>query len=199
VWMDRMALVRPGVDRLARVSSAAELLGSDASARDLIVAQLPHTPKDRWIALPFDGAVPTAELAIVACWSGAVSFTAPLAGLFCDGWHETVPNADETTGVAFHFDAPGARPPQAIVLAVPPAADTPAWSVDTILDTVVEAHDLAKIRAVGPRQLEWLGTLLPAIYLPDSFSPDVPVVKVAGLAAKYSAANAATATILGKA
>jgi len=44
-----------------------------------------------------------------------------------------------------------------------------------------------------------LGTLLPAIYLPDSFSPDVPVVKVAGLAAKYSAANAATATILGKA
>jgi hypothetical protein len=128
-----------------------------------------------------------------------VSFTAPLAGLFCDGWHETVPNADEMTGVAFHFDAPGARPPQAIVLAVPPSADTPAWSVDAILDTVVEAHDLARIRAVGPRQLEWLGTLLPAIYLPDSFSPDVPTVKVAGLAAKYAAANAATATILGKA
>ena len=127
------------------------------------------------------------------------SITTPLAGLFCDGWHETVPNADETTGVAFHFDAPGARPPQAIVLAVPPAADAPAWSVEAILDTLVEAHDLARIRAVGPRQLEWLGTLLPAIYLPDSFSPDVPGVKVAGLAAKYWAANAATATILGKA
>ena len=71
--------------------------------------------------------------------------------------------------------------------------------MDAILDTILEAHDLARIRAVGPRQLEWVGTLLPAIYLPDSFSPDVPSVKVAGLAAKYSAANAATATILGKA
>ena len=109
-----------------------------------------------------------------------------------------MPNADETTGVAFHFDAPGARPPQAILVAVPPVAEAPTWSVDAILDTVVEAHDLARIRAVGPRQLEWLGTMLPAIYLPDSFSPDVPTVKVAGLAAKYSAANAATATILGK-
>ena len=198
-WLDRMALVRPSVDRLARVASAAEVLRSDVSAGDLVVTQRPHTPGERWVALPFGPTLPLAELAIVTCWSGAVSFTAPLAGLFIDAWHETVPNADETTGVAFHFDAPGARPPQAILVAVPPAAETPAWSVDALLDTVVEAHDLARIRAVGPRQLEWLGTMLPAIYLPDSFSPDIPTVKVSGLAAKYSAANAATAGILGKA
>jgi hypothetical protein len=198
-WLDRMALVRPSVDRLARVTSAAEVLRGDVSARDLVVTQLPHSPGERWVALPFVSTVPQAELAIVTCWSAAVSFTAPLAGLFIDGWHETVPNAEETTGVAFHFDAPGARPPQAILIAVPPTAEAPAWSVDAILDTVVEAHDLARIRAVGPRQLEWLGTMLPALYLPDSFSPDVPAVKVAGLAAKYAAANAATAMILGKA
>jgi hypothetical protein len=198
-WLDRMALVKRGVDRLARVRSAAELLRSDVTARDLVVAQLPHAAGERWVALPFGTAVPQAEVAIVACWSGAVSFSAPLAGLFCDGWHETVPSAEETTGVAFHYDAPGARPPQAILLAVPAQAEKPAWSVDAILDTVAEAHDLARIRAVGPRQIEWLGTMLPAIYLPDSFSPDVPGVKVAGLAAKYAAANAATATILGKA
>ena len=198
-WLDRMALVRPSVDRLARVTSAAEVMRGDVSTRDFLVAQLPHTAGQRWVALPFGGTEPRAELAIVTCWSGAVSFTASLAGLFIDGWHETVPNADETTGVAFHFDAPGGRPPQAILVAVPPAAETPAWSVDAILDTVAEAHDLARIRAVGPRQLEWLGTTLPALYLPDSFSPDVPTVKVAGLAAKYNAANAATAGILGKA
>jgi len=198
-WLQRMALVLPGVDRLARVLMAAELLRSDATARDLLVAQLPHASGERWIALPFGAAPPAAELGIVALGSGAVSFSAPLAGLFCDAWPETVPSAEETTGVAFHFDAPGARPPQAILLAVPAAAERPAWSVDAILDTVMEARDLARIRAVGPRQLEWLGTLLPAIYLPDSFSPDVPAVKVAGLAAKYAGANAATATILGKA
>jgi hypothetical protein len=198
-WLQRMALVRPGVDRLARVRAAAELLRSDVAARDLVLTQLPHVAGERWIALPFGAAVPAAELGIVALWSGAVSFRAPLAGLFCDGWYETVPSAEETTGVAFHFDAPGARPPQAILLAVPAEAVKPTWSVDAILETVTEACHLAQIRAVGPRQLEWLGTVLPAIYLPDSFSPDVPSVKVAGLAAKYAAANAATATILGKA
>jgi hypothetical protein len=198
-WLQRMALVRPGIDRLARVRTAAELLRSDAAVKDLVLTQLPHAPGERWIALPFGGAVPAAELGIVALWSGAVSFSAPLAGLFCDAWPETVPSTEETTGVAFHFDAPGARPPQAILLAVPPQAEQPAWSVDAILDTITEAQDLARIRAVGPRQLEWLGTMLPAIYLPDSFSPDVPTVKFAGLAAKYSAVNAATATILGKA
>jgi hypothetical protein len=198
-WLQRMALVRTGVNGLARVRSAAELLRSDIAAGDFVLTQLPHVAGERWVALPFGSAVPKAELAIVAWWSGAVTFSGPLAGLFCDGWHETVPSAEETTGVAFHFDAPGARPPQSILLAVPAAATNPAWSVDAILDTILEAHDLARIRAVGPRQLEWLGTLLPALYLPDSFSPDVPAVKVAGLAAKYAAANAATAAILGKA
>jgi hypothetical protein len=198
-WLQRMALVRPEVDRLARVRTAAELLKSDVAARDLVVTQLPHAPGETWVARPFGLAVPQAEIAVVACWSGAVSFVSPLAGLFSDAWHETVPSAEETTGVAFHYDAPGARPPQAIVIAVPPAAVNPAWSVDAILDTVVEAHDLARIRAVGPKQIEWLGTMLPALYLPDSFSPDVPAIKVAGLAAKYAGANAATATILGKA
>ena len=67
------------------------------------------------------------------------------------------PSREETTGIAFHYDAPGARPPQAVLLAVPPAATDPAWSVEALLDTVIEAHDLARIRAVGPRQLEWLG------------------------------------------
>ena len=71
--------------------------------------------------------------------------------------------------------------------------------MEAILDTVVEAHDLARVRAVGPRQLEWLGTMLPALYLPDSFSADVPTVDLTGLASKYAGANAATAGILGKA
>jgi hypothetical protein len=64
--------------------------------------------------------------------------------------------------------------------------------------TVREAHDLAQLRAAGPRDLDWIGRLLPALYLPDSFSKDVPTVDLRGLVAKYAAANAATATILGK-
>jgi hypothetical protein len=197
-WLQRMGLVRPGADRLARVRAAAEMLRSDVAPSDLVLAQLPRADGERWLALPFDGAAPAARLAIVAHWSGTVDFTAPLAGLYCDAWPETVPSREETTGVAFHFDAPGARPPQAILLAVPAAATDPAWSVDAILDTVVEAHELARLRAVGPRDLEWLGTVLPAVYLPTSFSTDVPSVNLSDLVAKYAAANAATAGILGK-
>ena len=200
-WLGRMALVRGGVERLARVRGAAELLRGAVKPDDLVLAQLPHKAGERWLALRFPAGrgAPAAELAIVAAASGAIDFAAPLAGLFCDGWTETIPDREETTGIAFHHDAPGARPPQALLLAVPPVADSPAWSVDAILDTVAEAHDLARIRAVGPRELNLLGALLPALYLPQAFSRDVPALDLAGLAAKHAAAHAATATILGKA
>jgi hypothetical protein len=200
-WLARMALVRRGVERVARVWSAAELLRAAVTPAQLVVAQLPHKAGERWLALPYakGKGAPDAELAIVAAASGTIDFAAPLAGLFCDGWTETIPDREETTGIAFHHDAPGARPPQAVLLAVPPAAENPAWSLDVLLDTVAEAHDLARIRAVGPRELDLLGALLPALYLPQAFSRDVPSIDLGGLAAKYEAANAATATILGKA
>lgn len=198
-WLGRMALVRGGVDHLARVRTASELLDGEVAPADLVIAQLPHREGDRWLALPFaDGVAPSGELAIVADSIGVSDFGGPLAGMFCDGWSETVPDREETTGIAFHHDAPSARPPQALVLAVPPAAQDSSWSVDAILDTVVEAHDLARIRAVGPRDLDWVGRLLPALYLPESFSKDVPAVDLGGLAAKYDAINDATASILGK-
>jgi hypothetical protein len=198
-WLQRMALVRQGAGRLSRVLTAAETLLSALAPKDILVLQLPRAAGERWLALPFAGTVPEAELAIAAASSGTINFAAPLAGLFCDAWSEVVPSREETTGIAFHYDAPAARPPQAVLIAVPPAMPNPAWSVDAIRDTVIEAHDLARIRGVGPRQLEWLGTVLPAICLPVSLSDDVPAVKFEGLVAKYAAANAATATILGKA
>jgi hypothetical protein len=185
-WLRRMALVRAGVDRLARVRGAAEMLQSNVAPRDLVLVQLPHAQAERWLALPFAGPAGEAQVAIVAHCSGTMNFSAPLAGIVCDAWPETIPGREETTGIAFQHDAPGARAPQAVLLAVPPAATNPAWSVDTILDTLIEAHDLARIRAVGPNSLEWLGTLLPAIVLPDFFSPDFPAANLRGLAARVA-------------
>jgi hypothetical protein len=183
-WLRQMALVRAGAGRLAKVRGAAELLRStDIVPRDLVVLQLPHTAGERWLALPFT-AVPQAELAIVAHCSGTMDFRLPLAGLSCDAWPETIPGREETTGLALHHDAPGARAPQAVLLAVPPPSTNPAWDVQTILDTLIEAQDLARIRAVGPDTLQWMGTLLPAIILPDSASPDTPTVSLAKLAAR---------------
>ncbi|MEO6526677.1 MAG: hypothetical protein ABIP93_08655 [Gemmatimonadaceae bacterium] len=198
-WLEQMSLVRPGAGRLARVLSAADMLGSTTTPSDLAVVQLPHVVGERWVALPFTGGVaPEGELAIVAHTTGAIDVRKPLAGIFLDGWSEVVPSREETTGVAFHFDAPNARAPQAIVLATPASVGMANWSVDAILDTVSEAHDLARLRAVGPKHIEWIGTVLPALYLPVSASPDVPAVDLDGLVLKYAAINAATATVLGK-
>jgi hypothetical protein len=181
-WLSRIALVRPAVNRFARVLSAAEISG--AATGDLSLIQLPFAPNDRWLALPLTDASSQAEVAIVAMWDGAVDPAKPMAGLFIDAWSEIIPSPMETTGVSFHYDAPGARAPQTILLAVPPDPSMTTWSFDVLLDTVLEAHDLGRIRAVGPKELTNVGVMLPCIYLPQSFSRDVPSVRFDLMAAK---------------
>jgi hypothetical protein len=174
-WLARIALVRPAVNRLARVLSAAEVGG--ATTGDLSLVQLPFAPGDRWLALPVTDPPSSAEVAMVAMWDGNADPSKPMAGLFIDAWSEIIPSATETTGVSFHYDAPGARAPHTILLAVPPDPAMTTWSFDALLDTVLEAHDLGRIRAVGPKELTNVGVMLPCIYLPQSFSKDIPSVR----------------------
>lgn len=197
LWLDRMALVRPELSRIARVRSASEMIRSGVTPADLAICQLPPVSGDRWLALPSNGPPSTAEVALMTVTNGPVNFAKPVAGFFCDAWMETIPSRDEVTGIAFQFDAPGARAPQAILLAVPGRQDA-AWSVDALLESITEAHDLARVRAASPRQLGWLGTVLPALYLPDSISPDVPGVDLRGLVAANAVINSQRETILGK-
>jgi hypothetical protein len=51
------------------------------------------------------------------------------------------------------------------------------------VDTVHEALDLACLRAVRPRDLgSSLGTLLPANYLPQNYTDELPSIKVLQMA-----------------
>ena len=195
-WLGRMGLVHPETDGLVRVLGAAELAGG-AGPAELALMQLPHTPGEAWLALSFGDTPPLAHCAIVVHWSGTADPAKPVAGLFVDAWPETVPGNTEVTGVSFHYDAPGARAPQAVLLAVSPAPAEPHWSFDALLETVREAYGLGRIRTVGPRELELLGPLLPAAYLPESYSKDVPSVRLFDLVTKYRAAGVLTA-IAGK-
>jgi hypothetical protein len=193
-WLQRMALVRPDTDTFQRVLTATELLGGSVAAADFRIVQLPHTPGQRWAALPLAaGATMTADLALALHAPGVLDFTLPLAGLVCDGWTETIPDAEETTGLAFHYDAPGSRAANSVLLAVPADAAARVWSFDELLDVVHEAVALTRIRLVGPRQLPALGILLPTTYLPDNSRRDVPSVKITQLAGAVAAS-----TILGK-
>ena len=109
----------------------------------------------------------------------------PLGGLAVDEWVEAVPSPEQATGVAFHYDAPGACAPQAILLAVParppsswsgPSPSTPAgdnWTFAELEELVLEALRLAKLRMVGldhlsrhaDRAVSSVGHLLPAAAL----------------------------------
>jgi hypothetical protein len=161
LWLQRASRIRDGARRLSDALTYAEALTERDSMR-LSVAQLPASARDRWAALPFAGKVP----------DGRVSFAASLplgtpqgafCGLLVDEWAEVVPAAEATTAVSFHYDAPGARAPQAVLLAVPP--DDENWTVEALEETVLQTLELARSRLVDLDSLRMAGQYLPAIQL----------------------------------
>ena len=102
---------------------------------------------------------------------GPVDPTTPLAGLLVDEWVDVIPARSVTTGLALHFDEPGARAPHAILLAVPPEPAV-RWSLESLAAVVGETADLARMRTVGPEETPWLGRMLPALYFADNRGGD---------------------------
>ena len=90
---------------------------------------------------------------------------ATLAGLVVDQWDELIPNAQETTAVALHYDAPASAAPNVVLLAVPPSPGK-HWTLDSLLRVVRETIDLAKLRAIDPDAVPGeLAQLLPTSVL----------------------------------
>jgi hypothetical protein len=186
-WFQRMARVRSALGRLRRVALTAEPLGAPSAAYE--VAQLPHDDSARWAALPFEGdrrpAAGTVSL-VVRRELGAPA-EGPFAGLFLDEWVELIPSDVQNTGVAVHFDDPGAEPPQAILIAVPPP--DLGWSVSLLADVIGETLDLARIRSVDTHALGDMSRLLPAVYLASNIADDT-------VSTHFADVVAAEATIL---
>ncbi|MEU1390909.1 MULTISPECIES: hypothetical protein [unclassified Nonomuraea] len=176
-WAMQHALVRPALARLTRSLEGSELLGGRTGLADLVVAQLPRRPGARWVALPFD-TPPPPTTSLVLHWTGALDTEAPFAVLVVDQWSDTVPSRQETTGVSFHFDAPGARAPQSILLAVPADAGATAWSVEALAGAVREAVALARIRQLDIDDVDMAARFLPAAYLPFNLEAKVPSINL---------------------
>jgi hypothetical protein len=161
-WLRRMARIRPGASRLDSALFYAEALAGK-SLTSLEVAQLPVVAGDSWIALEQTGGAASSRLSLVAFASAPLAAGTPVAGLIVDEWVEVLPSAQQITGVSFHQDDPTARAPQTLLLAVRPD-DFPEWTLESLEGTVLEALDLAKLRAVDPDALNALGHYLPALY-----------------------------------
>jgi hypothetical protein len=167
-WLQRISRVRSGSAKLNDVFTYSQCVTPGAAEPALRVLQLPFQAGDRWAALPLgtDKKPSRATLSIVMHVPSGFgpSMLANPAGLMIDEWVDVVPSLKEQTGVAFHFDAPESRPPQAILLAAPPG-DQAAWDIETLESIVVETLELAKLRMIEPAKLDdEVSHFLPALY-----------------------------------
>jgi hypothetical protein len=165
-WLMQLTHVRPGISRLDAAYSLAQLLGaSGADPSELLLGQLPATPGDKWLGLGIDSANPPAKGRVAfACLAAGDPLTQnAYAGLLIDEWPERVPSVQENAAIAFHYEEPKARAPQALLLAICPDA-RPFWDDDLVLGVLQETLELVKIRAVDLDSVAEVGQILPALY-----------------------------------
>jgi hypothetical protein len=173
-WLDRVAAVRPAMQKMQRAIHMLEAVADDLVVRHVDSVQLPFVSSEPWAASakPSDD---DARLCGLGICSGGEAYRlddGAARGLILDSWTESIPLDTATAGVAVHFDAPSARAPQAILLAV--VEDETGFSFSTVRDLVHQTLDLAKLRAVGPQTLVGLGQFLPATYLAGNTNPGGP-------------------------
>ncbi len=195
-WIETHGRVRVPIGRLADALLAARLRGGGAGAAGsarLRAIQQPAEPfptaatarRGQWVGLPFPAAL-TAEpvTSLVAHALGDLDADRGIAVLVVDELTEVVPAAETTTGLSFGFDAPGARPPQTIMLAVPPEPFA-AWTLTDLADVIGETLDLAKVRMVDLSSVAWAGRFIPTLYLTDgdvATGLDLPIRELVQLA-----------------
>ncbi|MUN38896.1 hypothetical protein [Actinomadura litoris] len=170
-WLRRYAAVRPA----ARAWYEALLLTGGTG--DQVAAQEPmRTLADPWIGGTFDpDDRPPARWHLVCHLPRPIGAGEPLAGIVLDEWTEALPGADgavagegegegphELTGLAFHYDRPDAKAPQAVLIAVPPDPER-GWTPDVLALAVHDTLELAKLRAVDLGDLPLLDNLLPGV------------------------------------
>jgi hypothetical protein len=176
-WAQQVARVRTPLARWRQTRLLAAASGMLPAPLDVV--QLPVAAGARWGALPFlsDADRVASRLSLVLERPSAPAATDVWYGLVVDEWVELIPNPTESTGLALHYDDPGAEAAQAVLIAVPPLPDARQWDIDTVIDTLNETFDLAKLRAVDLSLLGELGQLLPAIFFAANNNDDTITIK----------------------
>ncbi|MFJ8085630.1 hypothetical protein ACIQ6Y_34250 [Streptomyces sp. NPDC096205] len=171
-WLLEMERVRPQAGVLGDALAAAETLAGTAPCTS-VVAQVPAGQP--WIAL---GPAPVPSRRQPAPHHCAVLRTdgtpdpGRLAGLVVDAWTETVPepargdagDQEELGGLAFHYNQPDARAPQALLLALPPDPQR-GWRMQDVHAVVEETFALARLRGMDLNDLFALRGLLPVQWI----------------------------------
>ncbi len=171
-WIGELAAVRPGARALHSAWLGAEALNSNAPV--LTAAQLPLKEGESWLG-GWSGAKQdwTPPVSVRRAWVmhriGPNGGTA--RGLVADSWLEEIPvTADETTGLAVNINASDARPPQSLLLAVPPNPAVTNWTLGDLVTILLETLELVRFRPAEPPGDLPSRHLLPGIYVPDGIA-----------------------------
>jgi hypothetical protein len=167
-WLTLNAPVRESLARLEAYQLDARLQQRPA------LAAWTNRSNDPWqvnVPATATGAVPASRLVAIYGPEGVLpddpaDLTTVAVGLL-DSWGETIPDVEQATGAAFGFNAPAARAPQAILLAVPPV-ETEPLTPEVLVDIVAEARELAWARMASPAELHAFKAALPLMMLPAS-------------------------------
>ncbi|WP_328876362.1 hypothetical protein OHT76_43520 [Streptomyces sp. NBC_00287] len=178
-WVRRFGTVRPAV----RTWHETLLLAGARAGRPcrLSASQLPRG--GAWIGGTFEPLKRPSTRRHLVCHTPAdLPAGKPIAGIVFDEWAEVLPGADalaatktgqdpvpvesELTGVAFHFDRPDAKAPQAVLIAVPPNP-VRGWTADGLALVVRDTLELAKMRTVDLADLPLIDDILPACRVGD--------------------------------
>ena len=207
-WLARAGALRDSTGRYGET-----LLVREAQHRPplLRVIQTPAGSYGRWVGLPFLPEPPlqpiasmVAEIAGVAAGDAEPDLRGTVVGLVLDEWTEVIPrrllvgNPDgaqptdlvevTTTGIALGANAPAARPPQSILIALSP--DGAPWTGERLVGLLDEALALAQMRAVTLPQVPFAGRYLPALYFRDWSLQGEPLIDFSKLQLADSVADA---------
>ena len=174
-WLADMGSVRDGVSRYNEVLLLAEALGVSARPRIAQIAALGEKMPESWVAEPLPAPPDCAVTSWLIDATPDYGPGKPTVALVVDQFTENLPEPPHrikpedpekpprhVSGIAMHARAASARPPQALLLPVPP--DTKPWSsarIEAVLDDTIE---LAKLRTVRLEHTAVAAQILPAIY-----------------------------------
>ena len=146
-WLQSLARVRPRIADVALACAASQW--TRGTEPTLVPVQLPMRAGDPWIGQGWSTPPGDGEIVSVMTIDAPASAAGDLEGLVIDEWTETIPGLNETTGITFHFDRPGAAAPQAILIATPSNPDG-RWQSGELVGAVIDTFKWARLRAIEP-------------------------------------------------
>ncbi len=167
-WLGDVAMVRKNIASFDTVCLLKEVM--EGTRPLLSVVQLPvleiEGEPDYWLGGEHPGSWSPEEDRLSLVITGTEEMQEYTSALVLDEWMEIIPEQEQTTGVAFHYNQPDARPPQSLLLAVSPKLNG-KWSLDELGLIVEEAYLMARLRAVEPELINNtpLAHILPAATL----------------------------------